>query len=121
MPEIALALPIPPEQYPTWREVVDSFAGERRAEFDAACRRRGVVRERIWVQQTPQGPMEILVIEAADVGLVFERMATSQHPFDVEFRAFLLDVYGLDLTKPLPGPLPEQVLDWSATPTTASV
>lgn len=121
MAQIAMALPIPSEKYPTWRDVVESFAGERRAEFDAACRRRGVVRERIWVQQTPQGPMEILVIEAADVATVFERMATSPHPFDVEFRAFLQDVYGIDLTKPLPGPLPELVLDWSASPTTTSV
>jgi hypothetical protein len=121
MPEIAMALPIPPEKYPTWRAFIESFTHERRADFDAACRRRGAVRERIWVQQTPQGPMEILFIETADVEVMFERMATSQHPFDVEFRAFLLDVYGLDLTEPLPGPMPEQVLDWSAASTAASV
>jgi hypothetical protein len=64
--------------------------------------------------------MELLFIEVADPARFFEQQATSQEPFDVEFRAWVLDIYGLDLTQPMPGPLPEQVLDWSATPTTAS-
>jgi hypothetical protein len=78
------------------------------------------VNERIWVQQTPQGPIELVFIEAEDPARCFEYLATSQEPFDVEFRAWVLDVYGIDLTQPMPAPLPEQVLDWSATPTTAS-
>ncbi|HYH32437.1 MAG TPA: hypothetical protein VD903_18860 [Pseudonocardia sp.] len=119
MPMIAMALPIPPEKYPVWRETVLSFAGARRAEYDASRRRMGVVRQGVWVQQTPQGPVEILVIDAADPATLFERLATSQEPFDVEFRAFVLDVYGLDLAEPLPSPLPEQLLDWSAAGTGA--
>jgi hypothetical protein len=120
MPMIAMALPIRPEKYETWREGVSSFAGARRAEFDASRRRMGAVNERIWVQQTPQGPIELVFIEAEDPARCFEYLATSQEPFDVEFRAWVLDVYGLDLTQPMQAPLPEQVLDWSATPTTAS-
>jgi hypothetical protein len=119
MPMIAMALPIPPEKLETWRETLSSFAGARRAEFGDSRRRMGAVREWVWLQQTPQGAMELLVIEAADPARLFEQLATSQEPFDVDFRAFVLDVYGIDLSQPLPGPLPEQVLDWSATPTTA--
>jgi hypothetical protein len=121
MPTIALAMPIPPHNYETWRAAVTSFAGERRSEYDASRRRLGVQRSTSWVQQTPQGPIEILVVEAADPARFFEGLATSQEPFDVEFRAFIQDVYGLDLTQPLPVPLPELVLDWSATPTTTPV
>src|ERR687895_319352 len=120
MPMIAMAFPIPPEKYETWREAMRSFAGARRAEYDASRRRMGVVRQGVWVQQTPQGPMELLFIEVADPARFFEQMANSQEPFDVEFRAWVLDVYGIDLTQPPPPP-PEQVLDWSAAPTTASV
>lgn len=118
MPTIALALPIPPEKYETWRAAVTAFAGERRAEYDASRRRLGVQRSSSWVQETPQGPIEILVVEASDPTRFFEGLATSQEPFDVEFRAFIQDVYGVDLTQPLPTPLPEQLLDWSATPAT---
>ncbi len=117
MPMIAMALPIPAEKYPIWRETVLSFSGPRSAEYDASRRRLGVVRQGAWVQQTPEGPMEVLVIEAIDPAAFFEGLATSQEPFDVEFREFLLDVHGIDLTEP--PPLPEQVLDWPAGPTSA--
>jgi hypothetical protein len=120
MPMIAMAFPIPPEKYETWREAMRSFAGARRAEYDAQRRRLGVVRQGVWVQQTPQGPMELLFIETEDPARFFEVLATSQEPFDVEFRAFILDVYGHDLSQPMPGPLPEQVQDWSASATTAT-
>jgi hypothetical protein len=118
MPTIALAFPIPPEKYETWRAAIMAFAGERRAEFDASRRRLGVERTRTWVQQTPQGPVEILVVDVADPARYFEGLATSQEPFDAEFRALILDVYGFDLAQPLPGPLPELLLD--STPTTTS-
>lgn len=53
-------------------------------------------------------------MEADDPGKALGAMATSQEPFDIEFRAFLMDIYGLDLSQPPPGPTPEPVLDWSA-------
>jgi hypothetical protein len=67
----------------------------------------------VWVQQGPEGPREILVMEVEDPGRAFELMATSQEPFDVWLREVLLDTYKLDLSQPA-GPLPEQLLDWSA-------
>ena len=114
MPTIALALPIPPDKYETWHAAVTSFAGPRRAEYDASRRRLGVRRSTSWVQQTPLGPIEILVVEAADPARFFERIATSQEPFDVEFRTLIHEVYGIDLTRPTQAPLPELVLDWWA-------
>ena len=32
----------------------------------------------------------------------------------MEFREFLMNIYGLDLSEPPPGPMPEMVLDWRA-------
>jgi hypothetical protein len=114
MPTIALAMPIPPDKYETWRATVTSFAGARRAEYDASRRRLGVRRSTSWVQDTPLGPIEILVVESVDPARFFEGLATSQEPFDVEFRAFIQEVYGIDLTQPTQAPLPELVLDWWA-------
>jgi hypothetical protein len=105
--------PIPPERFPAWRAAVAEMAGPRRAEFAAARRRQGIERQAVWVQQTPEGPCEILLIETADPARAFREMATSQEPFDVWFRQVLLDTFGLDLTQQA-GPPPEQILDWSA-------
>ena len=104
--------PIPPERFAAWRAAVAEMAGPRSAEFAAARCRQGIHRQAVWVEQTPEGPREILLIETADPGHAFADMATSQDPFDVWFRQVLLDTFDLDLTQPS-GPPPEQILDWS--------
>jgi hypothetical protein len=93
------------------------IAGSRRAEFDASRRRQGVSATKVYLQEAPGGPLEILVMDTEDPARAFAELGRSQEPFDVWFRTFILDVYGLDLVEPLPGPVPRQVLDWSASVT----
>jgi hypothetical protein len=114
MPAVVLCLPIPNEKFDAWRAAVAEIAGPRRAAMDAARRRQGVSRVSVWVQREPGGAREIVLLEMADPERGFAEMAKSEDPFDVWFRQMLMDVYQLDLTAP-PGPLPEQLLDWSAT------
>jgi hypothetical protein len=110
---MAMTTPIPPERFASWRAAVAEMAGSRRAEFAAARRRQGIDRQIVWVQQTPEGPREILLMETADPARAFREMATSQDPFDVWFRQVLADTFGIDLTQPT-GPPPEQIFEWSA-------
>jgi len=112
MPTIIITLPIPPEKLASWRASVAEMTGPRRAEFAAARRRQGISRQGVWLDQSPDGAREVLMLETDDPARAFELMATSQDPFDRWLRDMLLDVYKLDLTKPA-GPLPEQLLDWS--------
>ena len=63
-------------------------------------------------QQTPQDDFAVVYLEAADLGRMFQGMATSQDPYDVWFRQQMLDIHGWDVTRPLPGPLPELVFEW---------
>lgn len=105
MATIAMAFPIRPEKFSSWRKTVVDLAGPRREEFGAARRRQGCTRERIWLQQTPQGPLEIIILETEDPARTLQEIATSQEPFDVWFRQFVLEHYGLDLSQPMPGPL----------------
>lgn len=113
MPIIALAMPpIPAEKYEMWRKTVSGFSDSQ--EFDAARRRQGVNWQRVYVQETPAGPMEVLVIDADDPEKTFREIGESQDTFDVWFRDFIMNVYGIDLSQPPPGPLPTQLLEWSA-------
>lgn len=114
MPMIVMAQPIPPEKYEKWREAISSFGGARSEEYTAARARQGVVRQGVFVHHTADGPMEIMVMEADDPARTLGLIATSQEPFDVEFREFLMDVFGLDLSRPPVAPLPEKILDWTA-------
>lgn len=114
VPTIAMAFPIPPEKLETWRSGMREIAGPRRAEFAASRQRQGVASCGVWLQEGPTGSLELLVIEAQDPARMFAELGTSEEPFDVWFREFIADVYGMDLRQPPPGPLPEQLLDWSA-------
>jgi hypothetical protein len=114
VPTIAMAFPLPRDKVDTWLRGMAEISGPRRAEFDAARRRQGVTGTKVWLQEGPGGPVEILVMETEDPDRAFADMGASQEPFDVWFRALILDVYGLDLSQPLPSPGPRQILDWSA-------
>ncbi|MFN2555809.1 MAG: hypothetical protein ABR592_02885 [Nitriliruptorales bacterium] len=86
----------------SWRKTVTDLAGARSEEFGAARRREAVTRERTWLQQTPEGPLEIVVMETDDPARTFQSIATSQEPFDDWFRQFVLELAGVDLSQPAP-------------------
>jgi hypothetical protein len=114
MPMMVLTRLIPPEKYEDWRAGLEAFGGPRRAEYTASRTRQGITRQGVFVEHTSDGPMEIMVMEADDPVRALQMIATSEEPFDVEFRGFLLHTLGLDLTQPPATPPPEQVLDWTA-------
>jgi hypothetical protein len=106
MAAIAFSAPILPGKSERYRK----FAHEverRRSEYEASRKRLGITKEMAWIQATPQGDVAVVYFEAADPERAMQGLATSQDAFDVWFRAYTLDVHGLDLTQPPPGPYSE--------------
>lgn len=62
-------------------------------------------------QETPDGTVAVVYLEADDVGAAMQHIATSQEPFDSWFRERMGEVHGIDLAGP--GPAPQQVIDVS--------
>jgi hypothetical protein len=114
MASLASAFPILPGKLEAWKRFSGEMAGPRRADHEASRRRLGVTKERAYLQQTPQGDMAIVYMEANDIGQVFQGLGSSQDPFDVWFREQVNDIHGFDLSQPPPGPLPEATFDWQA-------
>ena len=105
------ALPILPGKLDAWRRFIAALQGSRQEEYTTS-RRLGITTERAYYQPTPHGDLAVVYVEADDVARVVQGLATSQAPFDVWFRAQVLDVHGWDMTQPLPGPVAEPVVDW---------
>jgi hypothetical protein len=114
MASLAMALPLLPGKTEDWQRWVQEMSGVRLSEFQASRKRLGIIREVSFLQQTPQGNIAILSIEAEDIARAFGGLVTSQDPFDVLFRQKTEEFFGLDLTQPPSGPLPETILDWQA-------
>ena len=114
MATIAFSLPIIPGKTTAFRAAHRRFAVERRSEFEASRRRLGVTAERGYLQHTPGGDLAVVVFEVSDPVRLFTETAGSVWPIDVEFRGYLLEVFGLDATAG-PAALPsEQVFEWVA-------
>lgn len=84
MASIAFVLPILPGKEDVDRETMERFAtGDESEAFARSQRSHGVTRHAVWHQETPNGTIAIVLLEADDI----ERaLAGSQEPFDQRFR-----------------------------------
>lgn len=111
MATVAFMAPILPGKEQVDKDALQDVSGPRRDEYQASRRRLGITREAVWHQQTPQGTVSIVLLEMDDPQQVFQNMATSSDPFDQWFRQLILEVHGIDLAQPLPGPISELLYD----------
>ena len=111
MAAIAFMAPILPGKEQLDKQWVREATGPRRQELAEWRRRQGITREAVWHQQTPQGTVAIVLLEAADPLQALQSMGNADEPIARWFRQVILDVHGLDLTQPMPGPPPELVMD----------
>ena len=90
-----------------WNEVELHTAAHDRLYLEA-----GVDREQVWLQHSPQGDIAIILLNTDSAARAFNFLATSSDPWSIKFRAFLLDVYGVDFSKPVA--VNKQMVRWMA-------
>jgi len=114
MPVVAFSIPILAGKTEAFRAAHRRFVVDRRTEFEASRRRLGVTAERGFVQRTPNGDLAIVVFDLIDPARMLAGTASSTEQLDADFRRYLLDVFGLDLTQAPTVQPSEQVFDWHA-------
>lgn len=114
MPVIAFSIPILAGETEAFRAAHRRFVVNRRTEFEASRRRLGVTAERGFLQRTPHGDLAVVVFDVSDPARMLAGTASSMETIDADFRRYLLDVFGLDLTQAPAGLPSEQVFDWRA-------
>jgi len=103
----AVIAPIVAEHLDRWNDLAQELSGPRRAEWDDYLRRYGLTRHVSFLAQSPSGPMAVLFMEGPGAATLMQRFATSQHPFDQEFRARLEQCHGMSFSAPPPVPPPQ--------------
>ncbi len=94
-----------------WKQWGRELMGPRKEALTDFNRRYGLTRHAAWLAETPSGPVAVALHQGPGGDEFMAKIGPSQHEFDVSFKNKLLEVHGLDASKPPPGPLPELYLD----------
>jgi hypothetical protein len=110
MAMLAMAFSIPPGKTDQWKQFMGELTGARKAEF-AASRRSLGVRERTFLQHSPQGDLVLVTLEGDHPEMAFAEFAKRTDPFSLWFKQQVSEIHGMDLSAPPPGPMPQQMID----------
>ena len=79
-------------------------------DHDRVMEGAGISREQVWIQKTPMGDFAVVSMEVKDPQRSMEILGRSTDPWAVQYRDFLMQAHGFDLSKPMT--MNDQVLNW---------
>lgn len=110
MPEIVFAVPVLPGKEELDRQTLDEMEGSRREEYEDVLKEAGITRHAVWHEQTPDGTLTLVYIEA-DSPDAAERLTASDAPISRFFVERMQEVHGIDISQQPPPPV-EKVHDF---------
>ncbi|HVP22985.1 MAG TPA: DUF6176 family protein [Conexivisphaerales archaeon] len=110
MQPIAMVLPIRPGKTKKAKEFAKMLMTERSKEFAASEKRQKVTKETWFLNPSEGGDVLVIYFEAADLKKAFEGFMKSKNAHDVWMKKELSAISGVDMSSPMEGPLPEQIL-----------
>ena len=113
MDSVILASPLTSDKAEAWRRFCQELMGRRRQQYEMSRRTLDIFREAAWLVPTPHGAMAVIAISARDTAETLQKLATSQRPFDLWFRRNVLEIHGLDLSRPLDQQPGEPIFQWN--------
>lgn len=87
--------------------------GARKGEHTEACRRNGIIKQRVFLAQTPMGAMVNVYSEGLNAGFFLARLRSSNNAFDKFHLDSLSKMSGVSLTDLPAGPPPNLAFEWA--------
>lgn len=112
MPAVCFVVPVLPDKEQADLDWMAEMTGPRREEYEESWRRLGITRHAVWHQQTPDGLVAVVYLEADDIPQAMEGVNRSDDPFNQWFRERVQEVHGIDLQSQAP-PQSDQIHDHS--------
>lgn len=94
------------------RQFIERNINDNR-DHERMMREAGVTQEQLWIQHAPGGEYAIACIRADDPARALRHLLASDDPWAKNFREFLADAHGMDLTQAVS--MNEELLNWNAT------
>jgi len=108
----AIVVPVKEDKVEEWKAWIEECQGPRKEEFDEFNERMKLTGHRVWLAQTPQGPMAIVVFDGPGADEFRQKLAKSKEPFDKWFRDRITELHGVDFSKIAKMEPSEMVMDW---------
>lgn len=102
--------PIKEGKLEAWKSWTSAFKGPRKEEFDAFNKRHGLTRHEVWLAETPNGPLAIVLHEGPGGDSFMQDLGHSDNSFDKSFAKSIKEIHGMDVNAPPPGPQPVQMI-----------
>ncbi len=106
--------PIKPTALEAWKAWNKEIMSSKKEEFTEFNSRMNLTSHKVWLAQTPNGPMAVVQHKGPGETEFMQKLAASDHPFDQWFKNSISEFHGIDFSKPPPGPSPELLMDWKA-------
>lgn len=102
--------PIMEGKLEAWKSWNAELTSSKKGEFDEFNQRYGLTRHDVWLAETPGGPMAVVLHEGPGGETFMQKLAQSDHSFDVFVRSNIEEFHNMDLSGPPPGPLPVKMI-----------
>ena len=112
--QLMLVCPILPGRVEAWRRLVQEMTEERGGVYAESRAHLNIYGEQLWIHETVDAAVAILVIETDQPNRLLHLMKTSEWPFDGWFRPPLWVHLGVEAGTPIDKYLPELVFEWQA-------
>ena len=102
--------PIQEGKLDAWKSWNAELTGSKKSEFDEFNLRYGLTRHNVWLAETPGGPVAVVLHEGPGGESFMQRLAQSDHGFDVAMKESIEKFHNMDLAGPPPGPPPKKMI-----------
>ena len=94
-----------------WKEWCTELMGPRAEEMKDFNRRYGLTQHVSWLAETSNSQAVVALHQGPRAGDLMPKIAASDNEFDRGFTSNILEVHGMDVSQPPPGPMPELYFD----------
>ena len=109
-----IVAPILEGKVDAWKQWISDLQGSRSNDLADLNKRDGLTKDAAWLAETPSGAVVVAIHEGPGSDEFMPKLGPSQHEFDISFKQKLMEIHGIDVTQPPPGPMPELYLDSGA-------
>jgi uncharacterized protein DUF6176 len=113
----AFVAPIQPNKTEDFRKFVSDLNGSRKEEYETSRANAGFQRESIFLQNTPGGPMVVVIQEADNQKDALASLRGMKDSFNTWYFQKLKDIHGIDIVGS-DVPMNELLLDYRSEPKT---